>query len=128
MLGQILRALVGEVVQGDDPVVVRASIEQHDLGQVGQLAALLDELLELTFVLGEDDLRVGVGQDVGGVLGVRAGVDGGRRRAFHAGNKVDPRIAQRLAHDLCGFIFFVSQLGNAMQPMPQADRLGKDRS
>ena len=57
------------------------SVEQHDLGEVGQLAALLGELLELGVVLGEDDFRAGVGQDVGGVLGVRAGVDGGGRRA-----------------------------------------------
>ena len=81
MLGQVFRALVGEVIQGDHPVVVRGSVEQHDLGQIGQLAALLGELLELGVVLGEDDFRAGVGQDVGGVLGVRAGVDGGGRRA-----------------------------------------------
>ena len=81
MLGQILRALVGEVVQGDHPVAVRGSVEHHDLGQVGQVAASLGELLELGVVLGEDDLRVGVGEDVGGVFGVRAGVDGGRCRA-----------------------------------------------
>ena len=81
MLGQVFRALVGEVVQGDHPVVVRVTVEQHDLGQIGQLAALLVEFLELTFVLGENDLGVGVGEDVGGVLGVRARVDGRRRRA-----------------------------------------------
>ena len=41
VLGQVFRALVGEVVQGDHPVVVGVTVEQHDLGQVGQLAALL---------------------------------------------------------------------------------------
>ena len=78
MLGQVFRTLVGEVVQGDHPVVVRRSVEQHDLGQIRQLAALLGQLLELSVVLGEDDLRAGVGQDVGGVFGVGARVDGGR--------------------------------------------------
>ena len=81
MLGQILRALVGEVIQGDHPVAVTGSVEHHDLGQVGQVSSALGELLQLGVVFGEDDPRFGVGEDVGGVFGVGARVDGGRRRA-----------------------------------------------
>ena len=38
---------------------------------------ILDQLRQLLGVLGEDDPRLRIGQDEGGVLGVRAGVDGG---------------------------------------------------
>ena len=81
VVGQVLRALLGEIVQRDHPVAVTGSVEHHHLGEIRQVAATLGELPDLLVVFGEDDPRLGVGEDVGGVLGVGTRVDSGGRRA-----------------------------------------------
>ncbi len=67
-----------QVVEADDPVAVGGAVEHDDLADRGQLGVLLTELGDLLVVLGEHDAAVGVGQDVGDVVGHRARVDRGR--------------------------------------------------
>jgi hypothetical protein len=58
-----------------------AAVEGDDAEQLGQLVAVVAQLLDLRRVLGEDDLAAGVGDDEGHV-GVEHGrVDRRRRRA-----------------------------------------------
>ena len=86
---------LGQVVERDDPVAVGRAVEGHDLADVRQLGAVVGQLLELLVVLGEDDVALGVGEDVDGVLGVGARVDRGGRAggAHHREVGQDPLVA-----------------------------------
>jgi hypothetical protein len=102
----IVLAELLELVERDHPVPVARAVEQHDLVEVRQLAPALLQLGELAVVLGEHHAALGVGQDVGDVLGDRRGVDGGGRRAGAHDREVgdDPLVARvgRDAHALLG--------------------------
>ena len=78
VLDEVLLAEVGERVQGDHPVAVALAVDGDDLLDRGELAAPGGELGELGVVLDEDDLALGVAEDVRRVLLVRRGVDRGR--------------------------------------------------
>jgi hypothetical protein len=63
--------------EADDPVGAARAVEGDHRGQVGQLVAVRLHLGDLLVVLGEDDPRARVAEDVGDVVGRRGGVDGG---------------------------------------------------
>ena len=67
---------LSQVGQGDHPVAVAGAVEQHHLGEVGQLGAAFGQLRQLPGVLGEHDSAFRVGQDVGGIACVGAGING----------------------------------------------------
>ena len=96
VLGEVGLAELGEVVEADDPVAVRRTVEGDDLGQVRQLVAVLLELGDLLVVLREHDPGLGVAEDVRRVLGVRRRVDGrrGARRTHHGQVGEDPLVAR----------------------------------
>ena len=77
MLEQILLPQLGEARQGDHPVAVAGAVEQHHLGEAGQLGAAFGQLRQLPGVLGEHDSAFRVGQNVGGAAGVGVGIHGG---------------------------------------------------
>ena len=71
-----------EVVEADHPVAVGGAVEDaRPCRGAGSSDLCSVQLGDLLVVLGEDDAALGVGQDVGDVLGHRRGVDrGGRAR------------------------------------------------
>ncbi len=81
VLLEVLLAQLLEIVEADDPVAVGRALEHHDLDDRRQLGVLLAELGDLLVVLGEHDPAVGVGEDVGDVVGHRRRVDRGRGSA-----------------------------------------------
>ena len=96
VLDEELLAEVGELVQRDDPVTVARAVEGDDLADARDLALALVELGQLLVVLDEDDLALGVAQDVGRVLGVRRRVDGrgGAAGAHDRQVREDPLVAR----------------------------------
>ncbi|AKZ55655.1 hypothetical protein SAM23877_2606 [Streptomyces ambofaciens ATCC 23877] len=73
-----------QVVEGQHPVLAGVGtgrVDHHDVGELGQLAALLPRLGELGGVLRDQDPALGVGEDVRRLLGVGLRVDRGRRGA-----------------------------------------------
>ena len=56
-------------------------VDHDDMGQLGQVTALVPGLGELRRVLRDQHLALGVGEDEGRLLGVRLRVHGRRRRA-----------------------------------------------
>ena len=92
VLGQVLVAERAQVVEADHPVPVGGAVEDHDLLEVRELGLVRLELGDLVVVLGEHDGALGVGQDVGDVLGHRRGIDrrGGAARAHDGEVGEDP--------------------------------------
>ncbi len=86
-LGEQFFAEVVQLVERDHPVVVSGTaVDQDDLLDVAEFAAVLPQLGELCVVLGEDDAAAGVGDDVGDVPGGRGGIHrGGGGAGAHDG-------------------------------------------
>ena len=80
-----------QLVQADHPAAVGSAVERHDLHQVGQLGPVGPQLLDLGVVLDQGDPGARVVEDVGHVLGVGGGVDGGRRRPCAEDGEVGER-------------------------------------
>src|SRR6185295_6678077 len=71
-----------QVLEGDHPVVlVLGRVEGDHLLHPGQVLPLRAELVDLLLVLGEDEDRLGVVDDVGGVVGRGRWINGGGRAA-----------------------------------------------
>lgn len=99
VLLQIGGAALLQLGEGEHPALrialggLRARlVDDDDMGQLGQLRALRAGLGELSGVLRDQHPAAGVGQDVGGLLGVGAGVDrgGGGAGAEHPEVGEDP--------------------------------------
>ncbi len=96
VLGEVGVAELAQLGQRDDALAVGGTVEGDDRAQRAELGLALGELGELLVVLGEDELAVGVTEDVGGVLGVGARVDrrGGATGTHHRQVGDDPLVAR----------------------------------
>ena len=65
-----------ELLEGDHPVAVARAVDDDDLLHGGDLAAVLDQLVDLGLVLGDDHPAARVGHDERDVLGIVAGIAG----------------------------------------------------
>ena len=103
---RILREVGGtggfEISEGQDPVLVLGidgAVDEDRLLELGNLAAVLAQLAELTAILDEREARVRVGQDVCGFLGRARRIDGRgraarRQNAEVAEQPLEPRVAE----------------------------------
>jgi hypothetical protein len=79
VLGKVLLTEGDQVVKTDQPIAIGGPVDNHDLEQVRQFGRMVVQLLDLLVVLGEDNSRAGVSQDVGDVDSHRRGVHRGGR-------------------------------------------------
>ncbi len=87
----LLAPALPELLEGEDPVAVSLAFHEDDVVDLRQLRLLLAQFGELLLVLGEDQHRARVLQDVLALLGRVGLVDGHR----HGRREADAQVAQR---------------------------------